>query len=222
MRLAALGSNEERSMYMEPVVGVFASRNNAEESAERLRQTGLKQITLLTPSDLESKVQTVRTEDMERRGMGTALGGLVGAALGLAAGVGIGAVSAAVPSSGAIPQLLGAAIFGVAGAAAGIAAGRALESTFCDGLPKDELCICEDAVRQGRFVLIAFTDRAHKASTVRGVMARSGAASLDAARGRWRFGRRPFDEVTYLSNEQVSEARRLLRGKKPLQKHKTV
>jgi len=208
-------------MYMEPVVGVFASRNNAEESAERLRQTGLKQITLLTPSDLESKVQTVRTEDMERRGMGSALGGLVGAALGLAAGVGIGAVSVAVPTSGAIPQLLGA-IFGVGGAAAGIAAGRALECAFCDGLPKDELCIYEDAVRQGRFVLIAFTDAAHNAGAVRRVMARSGAASLDAARRRWRFGWLPADEVTCLSNEQVSEARRLLRGKKPLAKHKAV
>jgi len=144
------------------------------------------------------------------------------AALGLAAGVGIGAVSVAVPTSGAIPQLLGAAIFGVGGAAAGIAAGRALECAFCDGLPKDELCIYEDAVRQGRFVLIAFTDAAHNAGAVRRVMARSGAASLDAARRRWRFGWLPADEVTCLSNEQVSEARRLLRGKKPLAKHKAV
>ena len=47
---------------MEPVVGVFATRQEAEEATERLSERGLGQITLLTPDDWKEKVHTVRTK----------------------------------------------------------------------------------------------------------------------------------------------------------------
>ena len=183
---------------MEPVVGVFATRQEAEEATERLSQRGLGQITLLTPDDWKQKVHTVRTADMERPGIGAALCGLVGGGLGVAAGVELGALAAATMIAGANPaftlELLGAVILGVGGAAAGIAAGQTLETSLSDGLPKDDLYRCMVALRQGRSVVIAFTNKTRSAVTVRDMMARAGAERLDAAR-KWRWFRlRPAED----------------------------
>ena len=183
---------------MEPVVGVFATRQEAEEATERLSERGLGQITLLTPDDWKEKVHTVRTADMERPGIGAALCGLVGGGLGVAAGLELGALAAATAIAGGNPavtlELLGAVMLGVGGAAAGIAAGQALEASLSDGLPKDDLYRCMGALRQGRSVVIAFTNNTQSAAAVRDVMARAGAERLDAAR-KWRwFGPRPAEE----------------------------
>src|ERR1022692_4869016 len=160
---------------MEPVVGVFATRQEAEEATERLSERGLGQITLLTPDDWKEKVHSVRTEDMERPGIGAALCGLVGGGLGVAAGLELGTLVAAAVIAGANPaftlELLGAVILGVGGAAAGIAAGQALETSLCDGLPKDDLYRYMGALRQGRSVVIAFTNKTQSAAAVRDVMA---------------------------------------------------
>jgi hypothetical protein len=83
---------------------------------------------------------------------------------------------------------------GLGGAAAGIAAGQALESSLCDGLPKDDLYRCMGALRQGRSVVIAFTNKPQSAAAVRDVMARAGAEILGAARKWWWFGPRPAEE----------------------------
>ena len=183
---------------MQPVVGVFATRQEAEEATERLSERGLGQITLLTPDDWKEKVHSVRTEDMERPGIGAALCGLVGGGLGVAAGLELGTLVAAAVIAGANPaftlELLGAVILGVGGAAAGIAAGQALETSLCDGLPKDDLYRYMGALRQGRSVVIAFTNKTQSAAAVRDVMARAGAESLDAARKWWWFGPRPAVE----------------------------
>jgi hypothetical protein len=181
---------------MEPVVGVFATRQEAEEATERLSERGLGQVTLLTPDDWKEKVHTVRTEDMERPGIGAALCGLVGGGLGVVAGLELGALAAATASANPAftLELLGAVILGVAGAAAGIAAGQALETALCDGLPKDDLYRYMGALRQGRSVVIVFTNNTQSAVAVRDVMARAGAERLDAARKWWWFGPRPEEE----------------------------
>jgi hypothetical protein len=182
---------------MVPVVGIFATRREAEEATERLSESGLGQITLLTPDDWKEKVRGVRTEDMERPGIGAALCGLVGGGLGVVAGLELGTRAAAAAIAGANPaftlELLGAVILGLGGAAAGIVAGRALETSLCDGLPKDDLYRYMTALRQGRSVVIAFTNKTQSAAAVRDVMARAG-AEMDAAR-KWRwFGPRPVEE----------------------------
>src|ERR1035441_10138203 len=182
---------------MEPVVGVFATRKAAEEATECLSERGLGRSTLLTPDDWREKSHNVRTEDMERPGIGAALCGLVGGALGVAAGLELGTLAAAVPIAGGDPAftlaLLCAVILGVGGAAAGVAAGQALETSLCDGLPKDDLYRCMGALRQGRSVVIAFTNKTQSAAAVRDVMARVG-AEMDATRTwRW-FGPRPAEE----------------------------
>jgi hypothetical protein len=167
---------------MEPVVGVFATRQEAEKATEGLSERGLGQITLLTPGDWKEKVHSVRTEDMERPGIGAALCGLVGAGLGAAAGLAF------------TLELPGALTLGLGGAAAGIAVGQAIERSLCDGLPKDDLYRYMDAMRQGCSVVIAFTNKTQSAAAARDVMTGAGAQNLVSAR-RWRwFGPRPAEE----------------------------
>ncbi len=59
-------------------------------------------------------------------------------------------------SSGPSPLsgLLGAAILGAAGATVGATAGDKMEKSATQGLPEDEIFVYEDALRQGRSVVI--------------------------------------------------------------------
>jgi len=59
------------------------------------------------------------------------------------------------------------------------------ENALSDGLPKDEFVVYEDALRQGRTVLIALTEDATQAEAARAALGQAGAESLDAARDTW-------------------------------------
>jgi len=98
-----------------------------------------------------------------------------------------------------IAGMIGGALLGAGGVAAGVAAGHALETSLADGLPKDELFLYEDALRQGRSVLIVWTDpgRGIEAAEMMGL---AGAESLDEARERWWVGLRSAEEEHYRSN----------------------
>ena len=187
---------------MEPVVGVFATRSLAEQASERLNEEGLGKVTMLTPGEPKQQVErAVRTTDTEQPGMGPAVGGVVGGAVGIAGGLELGSAAASLLIPGVGPVLavglLGAAVLGAGGVAAGVAAGRALETSLADGLPKDELYLYEDALRQGRSVLIAWTNDERETETARALMKLDGAESLDAARDRWWLGLRPAEEEHY-------------------------
>jgi hypothetical protein len=183
---------------MEPVVGVFATRKQAEEATERLRASGLKQVILLTPDDWTGKVHHVRTEDAERGGMGAVLCGLVGGALGVAGGLELGILTSTDWAAGSFAlQLLCAATLGAGGIATGIAAGHALESAFCDGMPIENLYMYEGALRRGRSVVIASANRSPSAAAARDLMSCAGAESVDAACQGWWFRRRQAEEKLY-------------------------
>jgi hypothetical protein len=189
---------------MEPVVGVFANNSQAQEAADRLREIGFERVTLLTPGEPKQEVErTVPTEDMEQPGMGPAIGGVIGGAVGLAGGMELAAAAASVLIPGVGPVMIagmiGGALLGAGGVAAGVAAGHALETSLADGLPKDELFLYEDALRQGRSVLIVWTDpgRGIEAAEMMGL---AGAESLDEARERWWVGLRSAEEEHYRSN----------------------
>ena len=76
----------------------------------------------------------------------------------------------------------------VGGGLAGPQAGGALEHAMADGVPKDELFLYEDALRQGRTVLIVLTEEVAQAEAARTTCAQAGAESLDAARDTWWVG----------------------------------
>jgi hypothetical protein len=133
--------------------------------------------------------------------MGNALGGLVGGAMGAAGGMTLGAAAASllVPGVGPIMAagIVGAALFGAGGAAAGMAAGGALEDNIAHGLPHDELFVYEDALRQGRTVVIAQLENDAQIYDVRAALDAAGAESVDAARESWWVGLRDAEDEDY-------------------------
>lgn len=198
---------------MKTVVGILTSRSDAELVVERLWRLGInpENISLLAPGDSGGKVQEIPTTETEQPGMGPAMGGVVGGALGAAGGMGAGAALATllVPGAGAVIAmgLVGAALLGAGGAVGGAAAGEALEDSMARGLPIDELFVYEDALRQGRCVVIAFSDDDAQAGKARAIMYAAGAESVDAARENWWVGLRDDEKADYSATNEDFEAR---------------
>lgn len=188
---------------MSTVAGIFRSRADAERAVENLRSAGFANdhLNLLTPGTTDKELEaSVPTTETEQPGMGSALGGTVGGAMGAAGGLTIGAAAASLLVPGVGPVLaagiLGAALLGVGGAAAGAAAGGAMEDSV-EGLPHDELYVYEDALRQGRSVVLVVADDEARAETARGVLKQAGVESIDAARESWWVGLRDAEEEEY-------------------------
>ena len=186
---------------MESVTGIFSTRAAAEHAYEQVRQAGIPEtkITLLTPGSadhIDKEVQTVPTDSTEQPGMGNAFGALVGGAVGITGG---SVLMALVPGVGPITALglLGAAIIGAAGATVGAVAGSKFEKSTYEGLPEDEIFLYEDALRNGRSVVIALADDEPSTSSVREVLKREGAESIDAAREQWWTGLRTSEQSRY-------------------------
>jgi len=162
-----------------------------------MRSIGLPadQITLLTPGQAETELQSVPADAAEQPGMGKAIGAVVGASAGLSGGA---LVMAAIPGVGLITAigLLGSAVLGAAGAGIGAAAGGKLEDSMTEGLPEDELFVYEDALRKGRSVVIALADEA-KAPLLRELLKAEGAEAVDAAREQWWIGLRDAEHEHY-------------------------
>jgi hypothetical protein len=131
--------------------------------------------------------------------MGQAIGTWAGGALGVAGGMHLGAAAATLLIPGVGPVLavglIGAALLGTGGALAGRKVGESLEDNIAPELPHDELYIYEDALRQGRTVIIAAAEDDEQAERVRELLA--GAESVDAARESWWLGLRDAEEAEY-------------------------
>ena len=190
---------------MRTVSGIFQTREAAERAVEHLRSIGIndEQISLLAPgASAEELDAAVPTTETEQPGMGKAIGGWAGGALGVAGGMHIGAAAASlfVPGVGPViaAGLIGAALLGIGGAGVGVAAGGALEDAVAEGLPQDELYVYEDALRQGRTVVIVVGDDDAQGESIRNILAQAGAESIDAARESWWVGLRDAEDEEYV------------------------
>src|SRR5271166_777229 len=186
---------------MEAITGVFGTRDAAERALQKVHQAGIPsdKLTLLTPGSADQigkEIQTVPTDTTEQPGMGNAIGALVGGGVGITGG---SILMALVPGLGPVTALglLGAGILGAAGATIGAAAGGKAEKSSYEGLPEDEIFVYEDALRRGRSVVIALADDEPSASSIRDLMTRQGAESVDAARDQWWTGLRSAEETHY-------------------------
>lgn len=192
---------------MEPVVGIFTARTEAKQAIERLKSAGIPDahINLLMPNASEQKLASVPTTDTEQSGMGEAMGGVVGGAVGAAGGMSLGAAAASIFVPGVGPILaigiLGAALFGTGGAVGGAMAGKALEEGMDKGLPVDEMYVYEDALRQGRSVVVVLSDNAEQAETARAIFSDTGAEGIDSARENWWVGLRDAEKEHYSAHE---------------------
>jgi hypothetical protein len=183
---------------MRPTVGIFTSRKDAEQAIEQLQSVGIPpdQVNLLSPGASKEEIHDVPTSESEQPGMGKTIGGVVGGALGMQLGA---ALSIIIPGIGPViaTGLIATALLGAIGAVSGAAAGGALETSTTEGLPVDELYVYEDALRQGRTILIALADDETQADAAREALAQAGVESLDAARKNWWVGLRSAEELEY-------------------------
>jgi hypothetical protein len=188
---------------MEAVTGIFTSFEQARQSAQELTAAGFsdEHINFLTPGASEAKIDSIPSTTGEQPGMGKAVGGVVGAATGTAAGapLGLSLASAFVPGVGPAIAigLAASALLGIVGAIGGAAVGGSLENALTQGLPKDEIFVYEDALKQGRTVLFVFADTNDQADTARKILERNGAESVDAARDQWWVGMRDAEQEHY-------------------------
>ncbi|HET7005744.1 MAG TPA: hypothetical protein VFK65_09650 [Candidatus Binatia bacterium] len=188
---------------MKTATGIFPSRSAAELAMNKLRSLGIpeNQLSLLTPGDKNNQHDSLPTTEGEQPGMGKVIGGVVGGALGLSGGVPLGAAIATLLFPGVGPVLaigfITAAITGTAGVAGGAIAGGALENALTNGLPRDELYLYEDALRQGRTILMFRTEDDGELESGSKILAENGAESIDAAREKWWTGMRDAEAETY-------------------------
>jgi hypothetical protein len=184
---------------MGTVAGIFNSIKDARNAFSELQtHAGFRpeELVLLTPGSSTKDFDEVPTEEGEQPGMGSAIGGVVGGAIGLAAGTVV--ANLVLPGIGTILAVgLGAGALGIGGAVAGAAGGGAIENQLSSGLPKDEVFFYEDALRQGRTVVIGTSTDDEVVEKGRAVIERHGAESIDAARERWWIGVRDAEEEQY-------------------------
>jgi hypothetical protein len=191
----------EEDIAMEPVVGIFATRAAAEKAAREVLVQGFpaSRLEQLLPGMLPDTPE-LPTEDAEQPGVGQAVGGVVGAATGASAGFGLGAVTASLllPGIGAVSAvgMAAAALLGVLGGVGGAMAGEAVEEKSREGLPRDEAYLYEDALSEGKGVVLAFVRSEQEADALRRIFTSAGAESLDAARQKWWVGIRDGETGT--------------------------
>lgn len=186
---------------MEAISGVFKTRTRADNAVKEALKAGIPsdRVTLLTPGStdqINKEMQAVPTDATEQPGMGEAMGALAGGGVGLAGGA---LLMALVPGVGPITAIgmLGAAVLGAAGATVGATVGNKLEESTTEGLPEDEIFVYEDALRQGRSVVIVLAEDKQQASLLRELLKTQGAESIDAAREQWWIGLRGAEESHY-------------------------
>ena len=182
---------------METAIGVFASRDRADEAVKELMQhVPGDSIVFLTRSESEAK--TVGKE------FGTFVGGFAGGAAGMSAGV--VAATLLVPGLGAVFALGfgAAALLGLAGAGTGAALGKAIaHDTQAPQPTPDEKC-SEDAaffrevLKEGRSLIVVRTESQELATSACGVLDRLGLGMQNRTPVKMRTTTRYIGDVAVL------------------------
>jgi len=183
---------------METAIGVFASRDRAEQAVRELRERGVPEgsLSYLTRSETEAKVIA--------KEFGTYVGGFVGGAAGMSAGV--VAATLLLPGVGTIFALGfgAAALLGAAAAGAGRAAGSALASDEGAPLPtSDEKCSEEAAflrevLKEGRSLVVVQTESQETARLACEILDRLGLGMHGTTPARMQATTRQVGDVTVI------------------------
>lgn len=198
---------EQEGFVMESVVGIFTTCSEADKAIARLESSGIAgtHINFLVPGNSEQQIKNVPVTETEPYGPGEAIGGAVGGALGAAGGMGLATMF--LPGIGPIlvVGILGASILGAVGAIGGAAAGKALETNMAEGIAVDELFFYEDALRQGRAIVIVLIEDDKQGRIARKVMEEAGAESIDLARENWWIGLRAAEKERFTAQDRTAE-----------------
>lgn len=183
---------------METAIGVFASRDKAEEAVKELRQRGVPEQSVNYLTRSESEAKTIAKE------FGTYIGGFVGGAAGMSAGV--VAATLLLPGIGPVFALGfgAAALLGAAGAGAGRTVGSAAAHDAEAPIPTaDEKCSEEAAflrevLKEGRSIVVVQTESRETATLACGILDRLGLGMQGSTPARMQATTRQVGDVTIL------------------------
>lgn len=178
---------------METAIGVFASRDRAEEAIKELKQhVPDPSIIFLTRSENEA----VRAS----KEMGATVGGIAAGGAGLYAGI---AAAILVPGLGPVFAIGAgaAALLGVAGITGGAALGKAL--VHADKAPQptpeeecsEEAAFFREVLREGRSLIVVRTESKEIAAAACGILDRLGMGMKDRTPARMQTNNRPVGDV---------------------------
>jgi hypothetical protein len=179
---------------MQSVAGIFRSRTAGEEAVAGLVSHGVPQASIIfltaeSPAaeiQSEKELDTIPTTDAEADGMGTAVGALMGGGVGATAGWAAGEAIASLLIPGVGPILavgLGAAaLLGLGGAIAGAEVGGTAEHAMDTGVPKDDVLVYRELLKQGRSLVIANVSDEELAGTAKQVLRERGGEDVEHAR----------------------------------------
>jgi anti-sigma B factor antagonist len=179
---------------MDTAVGVFSSRDRAEEAVKELLQNGVpeKSIVFLTRSESEAK--TIGKE------FGTYVGGFAGGAAGMTAG--IAAATLLLPGIGTVFALGfgAAALLGLAGAGAGRSVGSAASEDEETAPTPDEEC-SEDAaffrevLKEGRSLIVVREESPEIATSACAILDRFGLGMQNTTPVKMQTNTRQIDDI---------------------------
>jgi len=159
---------------METAIGVFSSRDHAEEAVKELRQQGVPEQSLVYLTRSENEAKSIGKE------FGAYVGGFVGGAAGMTSGVvaatlllpGIGPVFALGFGAAALLGLAGAGAGATVGSAAGHDA-QAPQPTPDETCP-DDVAFFREVLKEGRSLIVVRTESPEIAATACAILDRLG------------------------------------------------
>jgi len=183
---------------METAIGVFSSRDHAEEAVKELRQHAVPEesVVFLTRSETEAK--TIAKE------FGATVGGFVGGAAGMSAGV--VAASLLLPGIGTVFALGfgAAALLGLAGAGAGATVGSSVSHDAEAPKPTpDDKCsedvgFFREVLKEGRSLIVVRTESQEIATTACAILDRLGLGMHGKTPVKMETGTRQIGDVTVI------------------------
>jgi len=159
---------------METAVGVFASRERAEEAVKDLLRQNVPEQSIVFLTRSENEATTVGKE------LGAYTGGFMGGAVGMSAGV--VAATLLVPGIGAVFALGfgAAALLGLVGAGAGAAAGKSISQDSSAPQPtpdeksREDVAFFREVLKEGRSLIVVRTDSGEVATIACAILDRLG------------------------------------------------
>jgi anti-sigma B factor antagonist len=184
---------------METAVGVFGSRERAEEAVKELLDKHVPKDSIVFLTRSENEATALATE------LGTYAGGFIGGAAGLSAGV-AAATLFLIPGIGQVFALgVGAtALLGFLGSQTGAAVGKAISNQDETPQPTSAENSAEDAalflepLKQGRSLVVVRTDSPTAAATACATLDRLGMSMPPRAAAKMRASSRQLGEITIL------------------------
>jgi len=183
---------------METAIGVFASRDNAEEAVKELRERSVPEESIVFLTRSENEAKTTAKE------VGAFVGGFVGGAAGMTTGV--VAATLLLPGVGTVFALGfgAAALLGLAGAGAGAtvssaAAGAAdAPQPTTDEKCSEDVAFFREVLKEGRSLIVVRTESKELASSACAVLDRLGLGMRGQTPVRMQTATRQVGGVTVL------------------------